>query len=150
MEYDFSQVDDDEGGRFTAVPPGIYEVRVVDVRESPGRNGTPHWGLQLEVCEGDFAGKTAAWDWLIWSERAAPRVKRALRAFGIDTSGTVRLDPHDLVGCRARIEVVVEEREDPRSGKIFVRNRVPYDGYEPAGGPEEHHELNGQAEAAFS
>ena len=128
MEYDFTEIED---GReeFVAVPPGIYEVRVAETRESPGRDRTPHWGLRLEVTEGDYAGKTAAWDWLVWSERAAPRVKRVLRAFGVDVSGVVRLEHEDLLDRRVRVEVILEEREDPVSGKTFVRNRVPYDGY---------------------
>ena len=76
MQVDFSLVDDVES--FISVPEGIYLCRIADVREGVTRDGSPRWGIRLEVAEGEYAGRTAAWDGLPWSERGLPRVKQVL------------------------------------------------------------------------
>lgn len=152
MEYDFSSVEDDRD-EFVLVPEGVYEVRIAEARESRGRDGNEHWGLRLEVLSGDWAGKTAAWDWLVWSERGVSRIKRVFRALGIDVEGTVSLSPHDLIDRKARVMVGVEEREDSLTGRSTLRNRVPYDGYaplDPEGHRVEPQGANGTADFAVS
>ncbi len=128
MEQDFSAVDDHQS--FVSVPEGTYLCRVADVRPGLSREGSPRWGLRLEVAEGDLAGRTAGWDGLVWSDRGLPRVKHVLQRLGFDVSGVLRVDPDDLVGCRARVDFVREERDDPLTGRRVVRLRVPYMGYE--------------------
>ena len=151
MQYDFSSVDD-ERDEFVLVPEGVYGVRIAEARESRGRDGSEHWGLRLEVLGGDWAGKTASWDWLVWSERGVPRIKRVLRALGLEVEGELSIVPQDLVGLRASVQVGVEEREDPHTGRRAVRNRVPYDGYAPFEGGETQgvHGANGTADFALS
>ena len=130
MQYDFSNVDDDRD-EFVLVPDGIYAVRIAETRESRGRDGSEHWGLRLEVLDGDCVGKTAAWDWLVWSERGIPRIKRILRALGMEVGGVIDICPQDLVGLKACVQVGVEEREDAHTGRRTIRNKVPYEGYAP-------------------
>jgi hypothetical protein len=149
MDYDFSSVEDDRD-EFVLVPEGVYEVRIAEARESRGRDGREHWGLRLEVLSGDWAGKTAAWDWLVWSERGVPRIKRIFRALGIDVGGTVSIHTHELIGLKARVMVGVEEREDPLTGRSTLRNRVPYDGYAPLEEEADTPGSNGTADFALS
>ena len=151
MHYDFSSVDDDRD-EFVLVPEGVYSVRIAEARESRGRDGSEHWGLRLEVIDGDWAGKTASWDWLVWSERGVPRIKRVLRALGLAVDGELSIVPSDLLELRARVQVGVEEREDPHTGRRAVRNRIPYDGYAPFEGEQgrEVHGANGTADFALS
>lgn len=154
MQYDFSNVDDDSD-QFVLVPEGVYAVRIAEVRESRGRSGAEHWGLRLEVLDGDWVGKTASWDWLVWSERGIPRVKRVLRALGLEVEGVLEIGPQDLVGLKACVQVGVEEREDPQTGRRTVRNRIPYDGYAPFteggfGESKDVHGSNGTADFALS
>ncbi|MDP6538459.1 MAG: DUF669 domain-containing protein [Planctomycetota bacterium] len=130
MQYDFSTVADVVS--FASVPEGRYLCRVAEVREGESRDGSPRWSLRLEVAEGDRAGRTAAWDSITWSERGIHRVKLVLDTLGIDTEGVVEIAPDELVGLETCVEVVLEEREDPLSGRRELRNRVPYDGYLPA------------------
>jgi hypothetical protein len=83
------------------------------------------------VLSGEWAGRTAAWDSLTWSERGVYRVKKVLEAFGLDVRGELEIDPQDLLNLQARVRVVPEEREDPVTGRRQVRMRVPYLGYAP-------------------
>jgi len=133
MQIDLSQVDNIEDLR--SVPPGEYMCRVAEVRESRSPAGHLRWGLRWEVVRGDWAGRTAAWDSLHWSERGLPRVKFALKMLGLDVESTKELAPTALNGREAVVEVRPEEREDSVTGIRRVSNRVPYAGYAPM--PEE-------------
>jgi hypothetical protein len=132
MRYDFSGVEDVES--FVSVPEGRYHCRVAEVREGLARDGSVRWSLRLEVDDGEYAGRTAGWDSLTWSERGVLRVKRVLDALGLDTRGIVEIEPHELVGRRVEAQFQSEEREDPLSGRRVLRLRVPYAGYAPLDG----------------
>ena len=130
MNVDFSSIEDVES--FLSIPEGSYLCRIAEVREALTRDGSPRWALRLEVADGDFAGRTAAWDGLVWSERGLPRVKSILAYLGFNVSGSLDVAPQDLVGRRIQAQFHTEEREDPLSGRRIVRLRVPYMGYAPA------------------
>jgi hypothetical protein len=127
MRLDFKDVADVED--YTSVPPGHYPCRIAEVREGVSREGEPRWSFRLEVVEGDYAGRTAAWDGLSWGERGLKRAKYILSSFGFDVSGALDLDPNDLLGLSAWVEVENEEREDPTTGHSVVRPKVPFLGY---------------------
>jgi hypothetical protein len=132
MHFDFRSVDDLES--FVSVPQGVHACRIAEVREGRARDGSIRWSFRLEVLDGEYAGRTAAWDSLTWSERGVHRVKKVLEALGLDVRGELDVDAQDLVGLRARVQVEPEEREDPLSGRRQVRMRVPYVGYAPVEG----------------
>ena len=136
MQVDFSLIEDVES--FISVPEGTYLCRVAEVREGLTRDGSPRWALRLEVVEGEYAGRTAAWDGLIWSERALPRVKQVLARMGFDTTGRLDIEAQDVVDRQVRVQLQTEEREDPVSGRRVARLRVPYMGYERVEEPEEN------------
>src|SRR5262245_46822121 len=129
MRFDFSSVDDVES--YVFVPEGEHDCRIADVREGTSRDGSVRWSLRLEVLNGEWAGRTAAWDSLTWSERGVYRVKKVLEALGLDVRGELEIDSQDLLNLQARVRVVPEEREDPVTGRRQVRMRVPYLGYAP-------------------
>jgi hypothetical protein len=133
MHYDFSLVEDKES--FVSVPQGVYVCRVAEARPGLARDGSERWRMRLEVAEGEWAGRTAAWDSLTWSERGIHRVKRVLQALGFDVRGEVELSPEDLVGRCARVVLEPEQWEDPTTGKTQTRLAVPYLGYSPASPP---------------
>lgn len=134
MHFDFSQLGDVQS--FVSIPPGTYLCRVADVREGFTVDGSVKWSLRLEVAEGDYAGRTAAWDVLSWSERGIHRVRRVLGVLGFDVRGEVDLKPDDLVGLRIQAQLETEERHDPSTGQRTVRLRVPYSGYTAVEGGE--------------
>ena len=129
MRFDFSSVDDVDS--YVFVPEGEHLCRVADVREGTSRDGSVRWSFRLEVLGGEYAGRTAAWDSLTWSERGVYRVKKVLEALGLNVRGELEIDPHDLLNLQARVRVVPEEREDPVTGRRQIRMRVPYLGYSP-------------------
>ena len=128
VQVDFSLVEDAES--FVSVPEGRYRVRIAEVRETETKNGHLRWALRLEVCEGDFAGRTAAWDGLVWSERGLIRVKHVLNVLGFDTSGALEVQSADLLGREAEVDFFVEEWEDPQTSRRTERLAVPFLGYE--------------------
>ncbi|MFO1008620.1 MAG: DUF669 domain-containing protein [Planctomycetota bacterium] len=129
MRFDFSSVDDVES--FVSVPEGVHTCRIAEVREGRSRDGSVRWSFRLEVLDGDYAGRTAAWDSITWSERGVYRVKKLLSALGLDVRGELEVESKDLVNLQARVKVEPEEREDPMTGRRQVRMRVPYLGYSP-------------------
>lgn len=137
MKLDFSSIEDFES--FASIPEGTYLCRVAEVRPAATREGAPRWGLRLEVVDGDYAGRTAAWDGLVFSEKGLPRVKHVLAIFGFDVSSTLNLEPEDLKDARARVQLVLEDQIDKLTGIHRRRLKVPYAGYEPAEGGNGHH-----------
>ena len=127
MRFDFSDVEDIES--FVSVPEGRYLCRVAEVREGLARDGSVRWSLRLEVAEGEYAGRTAGWDSLTWSERGVLRVKRVLSDLGLDTRGVVEVRADELVGRQVVADFQQEEREDATNGRRVLRLVVPYSGY---------------------
>lgn len=132
IHVDFSQVEDLDS--FVTIPEGRYLCRVGEVREGETKAGDLRWALRLEVTEGDLAGRTAAWDGLVWSQRGLPRVKHVLQCFGFDTSGPIDIEAAQLLGCRAFVDFFIEEWSDPNTGRRTERLAVPFLGYDPAPG----------------
>lgn len=129
MRFDFGSVDDVES--FVSVPEGVHNCRIAEVRDGRARDGSVRWSFRLEVLDGDYAGRTAAWDSVTWSERGVYRVKKLFGALGLDVRGELEIEPKDLVDLQVRVKVEPEEREDPMTGRKQVRMRVPYLGYAP-------------------
>jgi hypothetical protein len=82
------------------------------------------------VESGDYAGKQAAVDGISFTPRAMSHAKHVLEKLGFDVSGEVEVTRETLEGRRVNVQIVLEEREDPTTGKRQIRNRVPYRGYE--------------------
>jgi len=112
----------------TSVPPGTYLVQVAEVRPGFTRNGDERWGLRLVVAEGEFVGRLAAWDGLVFSTRGNARVRQIFEAMGLPASGKVSVQPTDLVGRQVFVEVRPSEYTPP-GGERVKRNEVPYAGY---------------------
>jgi hypothetical protein len=129
MRYDIGTVEDKDS--YASVPEGVYECKVTDVRVTTARDGSERWSLRLVVVGGEYAGRTAAWDSITWSDRGVVRVKRVLEALGFDVSGEVELEARDLQGLQARVQVILEQYADPLSGRRQERMTVPYAGWGP-------------------
>lgn len=127
MRHDFTGVTETED--FASLPQGWYSVKIEEVREGRTRDGNQRWGLKLAVDGGVFSGRLAAWDGIVWSDRGSPRAKRLLESMGINADGVVNLEPKDLLGRILDVELVLEEWENPMTGRRQRRNVVPYDGF---------------------
>ena len=128
MELEFTNTEDVTD--FTSVPAGTYLCEVAAARAGTTRSGEERWSFQLVVRDGEYAGRHAAWDSLVFSDRALPRVRRVFAALGLPTEGRVRVEPKDLEGKRAFVDVRPAEYKNDL-GEVIRRNEVPYSGYRP-------------------
>ncbi len=133
MEIDFDQMDNVSD--YVSVPAGTYLCRTAEVIPGTTRNGHERWGIRLIVAEGEFVGRQAAWDGLVFSERGTMRARRVLAALGLPTQGKVKVEPQDLVGRQAFVTVKPQDFRDPTSGRVVRRNQVPYEGWMPCTSP---------------
>jgi Protein of unknown function (DUF669) len=127
MELDFN--DREQVTDYISVPEGTYLCRIMDVRERQTRNGDALWALKLMVAEGEFSGRDAAWDNLVFSSRGLNRVKTVFAAFGLPADGKIQVDPGDLLN-REVFATVRPAEYMSAEGSIVRRNEVPYDGYQ--------------------
>lgn len=120
---------------FATVPAGVYRCKVAEVRPGTTRAGDDRWSLRLVVTDGEHAGMQAAWDSLVFSIRGRARARMVLRALGLPSKGRVTIEPGDLEGREALVDVRPVEYRAP-AGEVVRRNEVPYDGWReaPAGG----------------
>ena len=116
---------------FVTVPAGAYVCRVAEVRRGLTRAGDERWSLSLVVDTGPHAGRQAAWDSLVFSTRGRMRARMVLAALGLPAVGRVTVEPSDLVGRTALVEVRPAEYASP-DGTTVRRNEVPYDGWRAA------------------
>ena len=124
---------------FVVVEDGLYPVRIAEVRESRREGGDTSWMLRLELTEGPLTGRTIVTDWLNFGEKGMHRVRRVLSALGFDLSKPLELEPAELEGRVACVELAT--RESMTAGRMQRRSRVTYDGWSPEGalghgGPE--------------
>ena len=114
-----------------SVPPGTYLCEVQDVRPSRTKAGDKRWGMKFVVVQGMEKGRLAAWDGLVFSQKAMDRTRMVLAALGLPFSGHVQLKAEDLLGKRAWVVVEAEVWEDPKTQQVIRRNTVPYSGIFP-------------------
>lgn len=126
MEIDFDA--SDSVSDFVTVPAGTYLCRIAEVRPGATRAGDERWSLRLVVAEGQHIGKQAAWDSLVFSTRGRSRARMVLLALGLPASGKVKIEPSDLDGRTALVDIRPAEYRSP-SGETVRRNEVPYDGF---------------------
>ncbi len=115
---------------FISVPAGTYLCSISEIREGKTRNGDARWSMRLTVAEGEFTGRFASFDSLVFSKRGLNRVRKVLAALGLPSKGRVEIEPEHLEGRKAFVEVRPSEYMSP-SGDTIRQNEVPYDGYRP-------------------
>ncbi len=138
MELDLDAADNVTD--FISVPAGTYLCSISEVREGKTRNGDARWSLRLTVTEGEYTGRFASFDSLVFSKRGLNRVRKVLAALGLPSKGRVEITPQDLEGKKAFVEVRPSEYVTP-SGDTIRQNEVPYDGYRPMGDEKEAEDL---------
>jgi hypothetical protein len=132
MEIDFDATE--RSTDYVTVPPGTYLCRIAEIRQGTTRAGDERWSLRLVVAEGQHVGKQAAWDSLVFSSRGRARARMVLQALGLPASGKVQIEPSDLEGRTALVEIRPAEYQSP-AGEVVRRNEVPYDGFRAPAAP---------------
>jgi hypothetical protein len=118
---------------YCSVPAGTYLCRIAEIRPGSTRAGDERWALRIVVAEGQHVGKQAAWDSLVFSTRGRARARLVLHALGLPATGKVQIEPQDLEGRQALVEIRPAEYSTP-SGEVVRRNEVPFHGWRPVGG----------------
>ena len=126
MRLDFETTD--QIADFVTIPAGTYLCRIAEIRDQQSKAGDTMWGIRLVVTEGEFTGRMAAWDNLVFSSRGLHRVQSILEALGLPADGTIELNPEDLIDKEAFVEVRPAEYHSPEGG-MTRRNEIPYGGY---------------------
>ncbi len=103
MELDLDT--DDSVTDFISVPAGTYLCSLSEVREGNTRNGDARWSMRLTVAEGEFTGRFASFDSLVFSKRGLNRVRKVLAALGLPSKGRVEIEPEDLEVRKAFVDV---------------------------------------------
>jgi hypothetical protein len=129
MEIDFEGAD--RVSDYVTVPAGTYVCRIAEIRPGTTRAGDDQAQRPSLVAEGQHVGKQAAWDSLVFSPRGRARARVVLQALGLPATGKVTIEPKDLEGRQALVDIRPAEYQAP-SGDVVRRNEVPYDGYRPA------------------
>jgi hypothetical protein len=130
MNFDFD-ASDRPVSDYVTVPTGTYCCRVAEVRPGTTRAGDERWSVRLVVTEGPHVGKQAAWDSMVFSTRGRARARMVLAALGLPSKGRVTIEPADLEGRTAMVEVRPVDYQSP-SGEVVRRNEVPFDGWRAA------------------
>lgn len=123
---DGTDVDD-----FVVVEDGDYQMRVGEVRAVETGDGRAAWMLRMELTDGELAGRTAVLDWLNFTERGLRRVRMVLAALGFDVTVSMDVEPEELLGCEAMVEIATQESRRESDGRLLRRSRVAYDGWRP-------------------
>ncbi|MCA8957729.1 MAG: hypothetical protein KDC87_16760 [Planctomycetes bacterium] len=126
MKIEFNNTDGVQD--YVSVPAGTYLCRIVDVREGTTASGDVRWSVQLLVAEGEFTGRHAAWDSVVFSARGLNRVRHVFSALGLPTDGKVEVEPKDLLDRQLFATLRPAEYVSP-DGTVTRRNEVPYTGY---------------------
>lgn len=113
---------------YAEVPAGTYRCRVAEVRPGTTRANDERWSLRLVVAEGPHVGAFAAWDSVVFNLRGRVRARLILAALGLPSAGKVTIEPKDVEGRTAVVDVRPVDYTTP-SGDTIRRNEVPYDGW---------------------
>ena len=121
----FDDVPDAEG--FERLPPGEHLVVIIEAQERAGqvRGEPPTWIVRFQALEGDDEGGEIT-DYLKWTRKAMPRLRKLLSAVGERKQGDEAYRPGVLKGRVLWIHV----HERPYQGKM--RPEVSFAGFKEA------------------
>jgi len=118
---DLSGVDADAG--FEVIPRGIYPVTIAALEFGMSqRSGKPMWTCELEIEDGEYAGRTL-YHHISFSEKALPRTKKTISRIAPELlegpfSPEEVADESTLLGRRARARVDIRRYEGENRNNV--------------------------------
>lgn len=109
-----ARVEDAEIQSFAAIPPDVYVVKLNDVDGSREGPAGPYWSWELEVVDGEYAGRKL-WVNTSLSDKADFKMKEVFHAFGYSADS----DTDEIIGEQCRVLVsqrVIEQGQ--RKGQL--------------------------------
>lgn len=117
---------------FTPIPEGKYPVLVTKVEGGTTKtNNDEMWTMELTVCAGEFIGRKFT-DRLVFSEKGVGRIKRALKAMGLDVTVEANYSPVDILDKKFVADVIIDEQTVRKPGqepKTYQNNKVSFAGF---------------------
>lgn len=126
--YDSSKV-----SSFKVVQPGIYIIKVKDIRVSYSQNSNEMWFVTYEIIEksSEFF-KSFLFDNIVFSEKVYNRVKLIFESFKVDMpSGDRDYIVEDLLGKIGKAQVTHVEEYVNNKGERREKSVIGFDGYFP-------------------
>lgn len=144
-EVNWDEVEDTAGGDYPPLPQGDYLARLDRIEIATTRSDNEMWKLTWVIEDYPYAGRLV-WDNLLWGPpKALSRTKLCLKRLGVDTVGTMNVQPSMINGIQATLTLDIEEYID-REEKARKKNVVVYDGYNRMAGKIEEHNSKTEAD----
>lgn len=105
FSIDFSDIED-----FEPVPAGVYDAEIIQSKPGKSKAGYPKITLQWRILEGEMENRRIFQD-LTFHPKALFATKAVLVGLGFDKEFKGEVDPEELIGLNATINVAVEESE---------------------------------------
>jgi hypothetical protein len=89
----------DDGG-FTPLPEGVYDIQVLDGKQTTSKQQNPQIELQCEIAHGEFTGRKFRL-WYSLLPQAAWKLRDMLDAIGVEYTehdGKLRFDLDEVIG----------------------------------------------------
>lgn len=109
INLDFSNVQERK-----PLEPGVYSFEVKEASEAVSKSGKPMLKVTLKESETG----TLVFDNFVLEETCLWKLKQFFTALGLDTSGSLDIDPDELIGYTATASVVQEEYNGNVNNKI--------------------------------
>ncbi len=136
-KVDFSKVIDSKSEVDGIITPGTYLCQLMETKVAYTQTGDMYWNMNFVVKEpGEFHG-WHLWDNLVFSQKAYPRAKLILKAFGVLEEKEKDYQPEEIEQKYVRITI--------DGDKIFNGKKQPtiaFDGYESIEKPAEEKKLD--------
>lgn len=133
INADLSQVDEQD---FSPVPPGEYEVTVVDSEVKSSKNDNPYLNLEFEVFGPSHQGRKLWERFMLQNEIGLQRLKTLARVAGHPNPNYIG-DSEELHGLMLTVRVKIEEQEgyDPKNKITSFKARSNGGGAQPVPQP---------------
>lgn len=102
------------------VPPGTYQLRVIEAAEDTSKSGNDMVKLKLRVIKPDGSEGPALFDYLVLSESAQWKIDQFLAACDNHPGEgeQVIIDVDAMIGWECEAELTVETYEGKKSNKV--------------------------------
>jgi hypothetical protein len=118
-QVDWDSVEDTEPATRT-LPPGWYECQLQAVDVGTTQHGDEMWTCKWGVIAGVHKERHFLDRW-VWSRKGLQRIKIILKKLGLQPTGQASLEPEDIGGTYAHVEVKVQQYTD-RNGVLRETN----------------------------
>jgi hypothetical protein len=125
----FPEIPDMNDNQYEPIPDGTYLCQLEAVKDGyTAKDGHEMWKLEWVLLPEKYAGRKL-FDNLVFSEKAAQRVKFVCSRLGLDVTQAIDLTPGMLIGKQAWVTTYINDYTN-QEGQKRKSNKIPWDGYD--------------------